>query len=143
MQAIRSSTGQRAAHIAHAVSDAFVVATQRVKQAQKSSIPHMEEHVSKLDFVGVQTQLKLQDIKGAAAASGVVGLSVIHNNITTGESALRQCHLWCRRGVVTAACKRNVCLWACADKAQGQYVCVHPICRCCCLSLPDVVASSG
>ncbi|MCJ1422318.1 hypothetical protein MMC29_000198 [Sticta canariensis] len=83
VRAIRSSSGQRARHIAHAVSDAFVVATQRVKQAQKSSIPHMEEHVSKLDFVGVQTQLKLQDIKGAAAASGVVGLSVIHNNITT------------------------------------------------------------
>lgn len=89
VRAVRSSSGQRARHIAHAVSDAFVVATQRVKQAQKSSIPHMEEHVSKLDFVGVQTQLKLQDIKGAAAASGVVGLSVIHNNITTGQS----CHV--------------------------------------------------
>ena len=86
MQAVRSSTGQLLSHMVHAVSDAFVVATQRVKQAQKSSIPHMEEHVSKLDFVGVQTQLKLQDIKGAAAQSGVVGLSVIHNNITTGET---------------------------------------------------------
>ena len=84
VQAYHTSSNKRATHIEHAVSDAFVVATQRVKQAQKSEIPHMEEHVSKLEFVGVQTQLKLQDIRGAAAAVGVVGLSVLHNCITTG-----------------------------------------------------------
>ena len=84
MQAFHTTTGKRALHVEHVVSDAFVVATQRVKQAQKSEIPHMEEHVSKLEFVGVQTQLKLQDIRGAAAAVGVVGLSVLHNCITTG-----------------------------------------------------------
>ena len=86
VQAFHTSTQKRATHIEHAVSDAFVVATQRVKQAQKSEIPHMEEHVSKLEFVGVQTQLKLQDIRSAAAAVGVVGLSVLHNCITTGAA---------------------------------------------------------
>ena len=86
VQAVQSSTGRRARHVEHLVSEAFVVATQRVKQALKSEIPHMEHHVSKLEFVGVQTQLKLQDIRAAAAAAGVVGLSVVHNCVTTGAS---------------------------------------------------------
>ena len=86
MQAVQSSTGRRARHVEHLVSEAFVVATQRVKQALKSEIPHMEHHVSKLEFVGVQTQLKLQDIRAAAAAAGVVGLSVVHNCVTTGAA---------------------------------------------------------
>jgi len=60
------------------------VATQRVKTAQKAEIPHIDEPVSKIENVGVQTQNKLQDIKAAAEQIGVHGLSVVHNCITTG-----------------------------------------------------------
>ncbi len=60
------------------------MATQRVKTAQKAEIPHIDEPVSKIENVGVQTQNKLQDIKAAAEQIGVHGLSVVHNCITTG-----------------------------------------------------------
>ncbi|KAK9841626.1 hypothetical protein WJX74_008974 [Apatococcus lobatus] len=83
VRAVRSSSHQKANHIRHAVSDAFVVATQRVKTAQKAEIPHIDEHVSKIEYVGVQTQAKLQDIKSAGASVGVYGLNVVHNCITT------------------------------------------------------------
>ena len=63
------------------------VATQRVKTAQKAEIPHIDEPVSKIENVGVQTQNKLQDIKAAAEQIGVHGLSVVHNCITTGQLA--------------------------------------------------------
>ena len=88
VQAMYSSSGKRASHIEHTVSDAFVVATQRVKQAQKSEIPRLEDPVSKIEYVGVQTQLKLQDIRSAAAAVGIVGLSVLHNCITKGAGCV-------------------------------------------------------
>lgn len=65
---------------------ALQVATQRVKTAQKAEIPHIDEPVSKIENVGVQTQNKLQDIKAAAEQIGVHGLSVVHNCITTGKS---------------------------------------------------------
>ncbi|BDA50510.1 hypothetical protein COCOBI_16-1860 [Coccomyxa sp. Obi] len=82
-RAIRASTGERLPHIKPAVSDAFVVATQRVKTAQKPDIPHIEEHVSKVECVGLQTQQKLLDISAAAAAVGIHNLSVVHNCVTT------------------------------------------------------------
>jgi translation elongation factor EF-Tu-like GTPase len=47
-------------------------------------IPHIEEHVSKVECVGLQTQQKLLDIKAAAAAVGIHNLSVVHNSVTTG-----------------------------------------------------------
>ena len=37
------------------------VATQRVKTAQKAEIPHIDEHVSKIEYVGVQTQANADD----------------------------------------------------------------------------------
>lgn len=86
VRAIRSDSGARALHVHHAVSDAFVVATQRVKGAQKAEIPHIEEHVSKIENVGVQTQNKLLDIRTAAAAAGITGLNVVHNSVNTGLS---------------------------------------------------------
>lgn len=49
-------------------------------------IPHIDEHVSKVECIGVKTQQKLLDIKGAAAAVGIADLNVVHNSITTGES---------------------------------------------------------
>ena len=70
---------------------ALQVATQRVKTAQKAEIPHIDEPVSKIENVGVQTQNKLQDIKAAAEQIGVHGLSVVHNCITTGQWATFIC----------------------------------------------------
>lgn len=54
VRAIDSESGLRIDRVQWAVSDAFVVATQRVKGAQKAEIPHIEEHVSKIENVGVQ-----------------------------------------------------------------------------------------
>lgn len=54
VRAIDSESGMRVDRVQWAVSDAFVVATQRVKGAQKAEIPHIEEHVSKIENVGVQ-----------------------------------------------------------------------------------------
>ena len=71
------------------------VATQRVKTAQKAEIPHIDEHVSKIEYVGVQTQAKLQDIKSAGASVGVYGLNVVHNCITTGTPSLLGMLLLC------------------------------------------------
>ena len=68
-----------------------------MKTAQKAEIPHIDEPVSKIENVGVQTQNKLQDIKAAAEQIGVHGLNVVHNCINTGKSppsslhALHQC----------------------------------------------------
>ena len=59
-----------------------------MKTAQKAEIPHIDEPVSKIENVGVQTQNKLQDIKGAADQIGVHGLNVVHNCITTGKLSL-------------------------------------------------------
>ncbi len=47
-------------------------------------IPHIDEHVSKVECIGVKTQQKLLDIKAAAATVGIQDLNVIHNTITTG-----------------------------------------------------------
>ena len=86
VRAINSNTGQRVGDVHHAVSNAFVVATQRVKGAQKAEIPHVEEHVSKIENVGVQTQHKLQDIRAAAQAAGITGLNIVHNTVNTGAT---------------------------------------------------------
>ena len=42
--------------------------------------------MSKIDFVGVQTQSKLLDISAAAHAVGISGISVAHNSISTGAA---------------------------------------------------------
>ncbi len=52
--------------------------------AVQPDIPHIEEHVSKVECVGLQTQQKLLDIKAAATAVGIHNLSVVHNSVTTG-----------------------------------------------------------
>lgn len=57
VRAIDTESSQRVSRVQWAVSDAFVVATQRVKGAQKAEIPHIEEHVSKIENVGVQVRL--------------------------------------------------------------------------------------
>jgi hypothetical protein len=69
--------------IMSAASEPFVVATSRVKSAAKTEIPHMNDHVSKIDSVGVQTQKKLEDIAAAAAAANVGHIQVPRNSVTT------------------------------------------------------------
>ena len=54
--------------IAPVLSEPFVVATARVRAASKLEIPHVDDSVSKIEGLGVQTQKKLEDIGGAADA---------------------------------------------------------------------------
>jgi hypothetical protein len=63
------------------LSEPFVVATARVKGAAKAEIPHVDDSVSKIEGLGVQTQRKLEDIAGAAAAAGVSNLAVPTNSV--------------------------------------------------------------
>lgn len=45
--------------------------------------------MSKIDFVGVQTQSKLLDISAAANAMGISCINAVHNSITTGTAFTR------------------------------------------------------
>jgi hypothetical protein len=75
------------AGVLYAVSDEFVVATRRVKQANKVEIPLVDDSVAKIEHVGRETVKKLADLYVAAAESG--GSLQLSNeglrNITTGE----------------------------------------------------------
>jgi hypothetical protein len=62
----------------------FQVATARVKGAAKVEIPHVEDHISKLEGLGLQTQKKLEDIAAAATAAGVPSLEIPVNCVTKG-----------------------------------------------------------
>ena len=86
------------------------VATQRVKTAQKSEIPHIDEHVSKIEGVGVQTQSKLLDIKGAAETAGLPALTAVHNRITTGKLKIMLAQLQDK----------------CDDHVLGKHMCCPP-----------------
>lgn len=68
--------------IAPVLSEPFVVATARVKGAAKAEIPHVDDHVSKVEGLGVQTQKKLEDIAAAAVAAGVPNVQVPINCVT-------------------------------------------------------------
>lgn len=68
--------------IAPVLSEPFVVATARVKGAAKTDIPHVDDHVSKLEGLGIQTQRKLEDIAAAAVTAGVPNLQVPINCVT-------------------------------------------------------------
>ncbi len=64
------------------------VATPRVRTAVKAVIPHVDDHVSKLQSLGVMTQNKLADIGAAAAAAGITyELNVPRNCVGTGMPA--------------------------------------------------------
>ncbi|GAB4816111.1 hypothetical protein N2152v2_003157 [Parachlorella kessleri] len=75
-------TGEAIPGMVPALSEPFVVATARVKGAAKLEIPHLEDHVSKIECVGVQTQKKLEDIRAAAAAANVPDLHLPVNSVT-------------------------------------------------------------
>lgn len=53
--------------VQYALSEPFVVATARVKGAAKLEIPHVDDHVSKIDCVGLQ--VRVQGATGSALAS--------------------------------------------------------------------------
>ena len=65
-------------------------------------IPHIDEHVSKVECIGVKTQQKLLDIKGAAAAVGIQDLNVIHNSITTGGQSIPACNVKLLQGSMSS-----------------------------------------
>ncbi len=71
----------------------------------QAEIPHVEEHVSKIDYVGVQTQNKLLDIAAAAHAVGISGINAVHNSITTGAACARPAAF--AAGPAAAACCRR------------------------------------
>eukprot|EP00198_Chlamydomonas_reinhardtii_P006783 XP_001696119.1 predicted protein of CSE family [Chlamydomonas reinhardtii] len=52
--------------VAYAVSEDFVVATRRVKQANKAEVPLLDDHVSKIEHIGRETVKKLADVVAAA-----------------------------------------------------------------------------
>ena len=56
-----------------------------MRTAVKAVIPHVDDHVSKLQSLGVMTQNKLADIGAAAAAAGITyELNVPKNCVGTG-----------------------------------------------------------
>ncbi len=70
--------------IAPVLSEPFVVATARVRAATKLEIPHVDDGISKIEGLGVQTQKKLEDIGGAAEAVDIprCNLQVPRNSVT-------------------------------------------------------------
>ena len=59
-----------------------------MRTAVKAVIPHVDDHVSKLQSLGVMTQNKLADIGAAAAAAGITyELNVPKNCVGTGKLA--------------------------------------------------------
>lgn len=64
------------------------VATPRVRTAVKAYIPHVDDHVSKLQSVGNMTQQKLLNIVDAAAAAGIYDLQPLLNSVSTGKHPL-------------------------------------------------------
>jgi len=58
--------------VLYAVSDEFVVATRRVKQANKVEIPLVDDNVGKIEHIGRETVKKLAGLHAAAAESGTI-----------------------------------------------------------------------
>ncbi len=56
-----------------------------MRTAVKAYIPHVDDHVSKLQSVGVMTQNKLQNISDAATAAGIYDLHPVLNTVSTGD----------------------------------------------------------
>ena len=67
-----TAAGRSLAGVLYAVSDEFVVATRRVKQANKVEIPLVDDNVGKIEHIGRETVKKLMDLYAAAAESGTI-----------------------------------------------------------------------
>ncbi|KAL6763898.1 hypothetical protein V8C86DRAFT_3017440 [Haematococcus lacustris] len=65
------SQGEPQHYVAYALSEGFVVATQRVKHAVKSDIPTTDDHVKKLVHIGKVTAQKLMNLRKAARAESM------------------------------------------------------------------------
>lgn len=61
----------------------FVVATQRVRGASKKTIPHINDHVSKLTALGKASQGKLLDMFSVALEAGILDLPLELRSVTT------------------------------------------------------------
>ena len=59
------------------------MATQRVKGASKKSIPHVNDHVSKLTSVGKASQIKLLDMHAVSLEAGIRDLPLELRSVTT------------------------------------------------------------
>eukprot|EP00775_Hariotina_reticulata_P010151 gene10151-10309_t len=57
--------------VSYAVSEEFVVATRRVKQANKADVPLVDDPVSKIEHIGRETVRKLADMRTAALEANV------------------------------------------------------------------------
>ena len=73
--------------------------------------------MSKIDFVGVQTQSKLLDISAAAHAVGISGISVAHNSITTGAPLILQYQYRGPSALLSSLC---TCCYEAAFTAGGR-----------------------
>lgn len=83
----RATQGEGRRHVScirPAISEAFAVATTRTRGAVKADIPHVEEHVCRLEKVGKETHSKLQDIRAAAKTVGISNLDALHNRVDKG-----------------------------------------------------------
>lgn len=85
VRAIHADTGRRLSSIPPLVSEGFVVATPRVRSATKKDIPHITDHVSKLNALGKATQLKLMDLSAAAAEANAAYLQLPFSSVSTGK----------------------------------------------------------
>ena len=74
-----------------------------MRTAVKAEIPHIDDHVSKLQAVGIMTQNKLQDITAAAAAVGVFGITVPYNCVTKGALP----YTWPCRGITRMSARHG------------------------------------
>ncbi len=70
------------APIKPAVSEAFVVATQRTKPYIKMEFPHINDSIERVREVGSETKKKLSDLHAAALKAGIKDLAVPKNNVT-------------------------------------------------------------
>lgn len=70
------------APITPAVSEAFVVATQRTKPYIKMEIPHINDSIERVKEVGSETKKKLSDLRAAANKAGIQDLAVPQNTVT-------------------------------------------------------------
>jgi len=65
------------------LSEGFVVATSRVRTAAKKTIPHVNDHVSKLNSVGKATIEKLKDLRRAGIDGGQPDLQIPLDQVHT------------------------------------------------------------
>ncbi|KAI8463825.1 MAG: hypothetical protein J3K34DRAFT_526676 [Monoraphidium minutum] len=71
VRAVDAATGAPLEHVGAAVSDPFLVATRRMKQALKRDIPCTADEVGRLRHIGRATTEKLRRLAAAADAEGV------------------------------------------------------------------------